>query len=366
MYHTLIIGLIVVFLAWLSRYNKTRYGLEVGFIILTGFLAIRYDWGNDYPAYLQFFQELNSYGIGLFDWAALSLFKEGEIGWTFLNKLFAPVGFFGLVMFLTIFEHAVLYRFIKKYVPANWYWFAVFIYVFYSGFMLTGSSMMRQFLAMCIYIISIDFIVGKRPVYFFLLIILAASFHTSAYILLPTYFVRYLNFEIKPLYLIVIIPAFYFWSIYAADMFGDTAKILMALEDFEKYEVYVGSKTTDALGTGLGVIFANIIAITCLYYSHKLPTNLRLICLLMLLDLIFIPFASIAPLVGRLGMYFSILSIVIYPVIFRNIGDKAFRYFIVCGYMIVTTKGFFEFFYSDLWYERFFEYQTIFSASNLM
>ncbi|MEG0808464.1 MAG: EpsG family protein, partial [Alistipes sp.] len=254
MYHTLIIGLIVVFLSWLSRYNKTRYGLEVGFVILTVFLAIRYNWGNDYPGYLNGFIDINSYGIGLFDWDAFSSFREDEVGWVFLNRLFAPVGFFGLVIALTIFEHVVLYRFIKKYVPVDWYWFAVFIYVFSSEYMLTGSSMMRQFLAMCIYLIAIDFMIAKRPVYFFLLILLAATFHTSAYILLPTYFIRYLNFKIKPHYLLVAIPVFFVWTTYAIDILGGSVNSLLVLEQFDKYEAYVGHKYTDALGTGLVVI----------------------------------------------------------------------------------------------------------------
>lgn len=69
---------------------------------------------------------------------------------------------FSLVIVLTAFEISVYYWFIKKYIPKEWYWFAVFIYVFNPNFMLTQSSMMRQTLAMCIVLLSIPYIYKKR------------------------------------------------------------------------------------------------------------------------------------------------------------------------------------------------------------
>lgn len=82
---------------------------------------------------------------------------------------------FSLVIVLTAFEISVYYWFIKKYIPKEWYWFAVFIYVFNPNFMLTQSSMMRQTLAMCIVLLSIPYIYKKghhcSVIYFICLIV---------------------------------------------------------------------------------------------------------------------------------------------------------------------------------------------------
>ncbi len=356
----------VVFLAWVSRFKQYKYGLEFAFIILTAFLAIRYNWGNDYPSYLRGFIEINSYNYKLFDFGVLQSFRDGEVGWVFLNRLFAPLGFFGLVIFLTTIEHYILYKFIKKYVEPTWYWFALFIFVFSSGFMLTGSSMMRQFLAMCIYIYATDFIIKRKPIQFVLLVLLAASFHTSAYILLPTYLVTYINFKIKPQYLLIIIPAFYLWSAYAVDIVGDSVTSLMRLEDFDKYEGYIGIKNKNEGGNGLGVLFLNVLFFTCIYNLYKLQPHLKMLGIIALIGFLLTPLTPIAGLINRLGIYFSILSIVIYPILFSKIENNIYKHLVIIGYIVLSIKGFIDFFYSEVWHDRFFEYQTIFNATNWM
>ncbi|HHX67992.1 MAG TPA: hypothetical protein GX708_08095, partial [Gallicola sp.] len=115
MHATIIISLIAILFAWIARFQKTKYGgLEAAFILLTIFMSIRYNFGNDYPGYLNRFLS-----IGAFSNIDLTL-ESTEIGWAVLNLLFQPIGFFGMVIVLTVFEYAVIYRLIKKYVPKEW------------------------------------------------------------------------------------------------------------------------------------------------------------------------------------------------------------------------------------------------------
>lgn len=160
MIETIVIGLICVCLAYLGRYRRLSWGFGAAMTILFVFLAIRYEWGNDYRQYIDKFIVYNS--IDEFNYSDPN--ERWEVGWIFLYRIFKPFGFFSLVIVLTAFEISVYYWFIKKYIPKEWYWFAVFIYVFNPNFMLTQSSMMRQTLAMCIVLLSIPYIYKKKVI----------------------------------------------------------------------------------------------------------------------------------------------------------------------------------------------------------
>src|SRR5690606_31529927 len=137
------------------RFQKSKYGgLEVAFILLTIFMSIRFNFGNDYSSYLDLFIEIGRY-------KNLD-FVQTEIGWTFLNWIFQPIGFFGMIIVLTSFQYAIIYRLIKNYVPKDWYWFSVLIFTLNTGYMLVFGSMMRQFLAICIFVLAVDFIIKRR------------------------------------------------------------------------------------------------------------------------------------------------------------------------------------------------------------
>ena len=132
------VGVIAMFFASLPR-KSFKYGLEVAWIIIGIFLAIRYDFGNDYLGYLDGFNYINS-------WATFQIYEEmhAEPGWQLLCYLFRPLGFFAMVAVLTLFECYVIYRLIKAYVPERYYWLSIFLYVFTPSMMLIGASMMRQ------------------------------------------------------------------------------------------------------------------------------------------------------------------------------------------------------------------------------
>ena len=117
---------IAILLAYLSRYKDCKKGLEWGFVIVTFIACIHYNYGNDYENYIalwqdirvQNFQQLFSYGFKV------------EPGWVFLNRLFGfEGGFYFLVAILSIIQNYIYYRFIKEFVPRNWYWLAMLLYL---------------------------------------------------------------------------------------------------------------------------------------------------------------------------------------------------------------------------------------------
>ena len=137
---TIILGFFSVLFAFLAKYKNVMWGLKASFTLIFLFLSLRYNFGNDYKAYLEAFY--NNYGYSSIDFFDKS--NQFESGWMFLNYLFQPFGFFAMTAVLAFFHCMVLYNIVNKFVPKKQQWFAVFIYVFNPYFMLVYSSAMRD------------------------------------------------------------------------------------------------------------------------------------------------------------------------------------------------------------------------------
>ena len=148
-------NIVFVLLAYLAQYKNQEYLLKFSFFLIFLFLALRYDYGNDYQSYLNVFLNLERSG-------SIDRFYDSndhfELGWLYLCQLFQPLGFFAMVTMLAAFNCFIYYSFIKKFVPPHYYWFSLLLYTFDPGMMLVHSSAMRQSLAISIFIYSIEFI----------------------------------------------------------------------------------------------------------------------------------------------------------------------------------------------------------------
>ena len=94
--------------------NKKR-GLIWSMIILFLFLALRYNFGNDYPAYYTSFYDGNDI---LED-------SQVEVGYKWLTILFKPFGFFIFIIWWSAFYIIALYKTIRRYVPEEYYWLVI-------------------------------------------------------------------------------------------------------------------------------------------------------------------------------------------------------------------------------------------------
>lgn len=357
MWTVLSLNIFVVFIAYLAKYKQFKYGLELSFIAITSFLVIRYDYGNDYISYLNMFKSINEF-LSI-DLSTDS--KDLEFGWVILNRLFSDFGFFALVGFLTIFQHIVYYFLIKKNVPKEMYWFAVFIYVFSPGFMLTQASMMRQALSISLFIISINFLLKKQYLRYLLIILFASFFHRSALFLLPLVVFCFVNFRLNKFAIsltLLLFGSLFFFKTWYEDILN-----LIINTSFEKYEVYLGDTVT--MGAGLGFIFLVILFLLILFNEKKQSKDISLFFKLSILGFLFIPLGFIVQLIGRVGMYFSIVNIIVFPYLILNISKPIIKYGLLILILLITFWDFYLFFNSPIWKEKFGTYQTIFSAPYL-
>jgi len=134
---TLIFNMIALLFAWLESSGRYKNGLKISFFTIFLFLSLRYNFGNDYMGYLNSFLETNSYNT--FNLSSIS-YKGYEIGWVLLTRLFGPIGFFAMTAILAALTCIVFYRFIRKYVPPQYYWISIFLYVFSPSFFFNNTD----------------------------------------------------------------------------------------------------------------------------------------------------------------------------------------------------------------------------------
>lgn len=358
MFISILISSLAIFFAWLARLDKFKFGLESAFILLTIFLSIRYNFGNDYQGYFEIFNSINGYTNN--DFGAFNI----EIGWIYLNRIFKPFGFFSLVIFITIFEYYTIYRLIKRHVNKDWLWFSVFVFTFNPAFMLVCSSMMRQFLSICIFLWAIEFIIKKKWFVSILIVLFASLFHKSALILIPFCFLGYFNITLTNFKPFLLFAIYFLLSFIAIDLFEDFFNFFIELDQFRSYQIYLEHEN-EVLGTGLGVIFSMFMYLVLLLHQKYQSHDMKLIFILFFISVIFYLFSDITPLTSRLGYYFSILSIVCYPMLFKTIKNNLLKYTLLAGYFVITIKTYIDFFDPNgIWYKSFNTYQTIFSASS--
>lgn len=351
-------SIIAVLLAKIAGFKGYRFFLSFSIILIFCFLALRYDYGNDYKAYLDLFYEIqgySSFSISNF------IIKGNEIGWVYLNFLFEPLGFFVMQIFLAGFSCFILYRFIIKYVSPEYYWFSIFIYTFQPYHMLVLSSAMRQAVVVSLFLLAIDFLIEKKIFRYIGVILIGTLFHSTAYLLLPLVLLSYLSVQLRIKYILIVVFLFIGSFLFLGEIFSQGQQFISLY--FEKeYSGHINQSFEESK-IGLGFILNFIIYITLFYYTQNQNYLGKVIILnIVVISFLIIPLTFSFPLISRLNFYFTPLLMTAFPLAFENIIDNKIRIIFMSMISISTLYQFFSFFYSETWKTHFFEYQTIFSA----
>ena len=334
--------------------QKSYWGLRISFILIFLFLGFRYNFGNDYETYIDLYNRIYENGDLAFD---QKMYVFYEPGWMILNWLFRPIGFFGMILALSLLYSYTLYKLIRKYIPFKYYWVAIFFVVYNPGFILIHSTTMRQTVAILIFLMTIKYINEKKIVTPIILIFLAALFHYTALTLLIfapfLYYNRKINFTYGALLFSIYLFLFLFGS-RLAPYFGQ----LVALFS-ERYEFYSDKGITNS---GLGFLFYSSLFLLTLNLDKIQDKNVSLFFKIAIVYFMLMPFSLIIEMTSRIGMYFLPAILILYPYIFKTLKHIISKYLFLFGIMIFTMYQFFQFFYSTTYRDYFMEYHTIFSA----
>lgn len=325
-----IISLISVFLAYISKYKKTRWCFELAMIILVSFFGFRYDFGNDYAVYLANFDSVQKYSESIIDL---------EYGWILLNKLFSYIGFPGLVFFVTIIQFYSVYYYIKHYVDAQYRWFVLLYYIINVSLMIHSLSGLRQTLAMSLLIFSLPYIYSKKYLYASFFILLAAQFHSSAYFMfiLP---ITTLLIKISKRKYIYILLSIFLISFFFREIVMRMVSYIIQYDNVARYEAYLDQSNSIYSGSGIGIILQLFVLISILINDKHDITMKNWLLKLYQISFVFIPLYLILPIFNRVQMYFLLFGIGGVPMLIKSAKMNVFSCIIILLYLLMLLMGF--------------------------
>ena len=347
------LNIVVVLMAYLARFENHRYLLGWAFVLLAMTLGIRYGYGNDFFAYKYMFD--HGYPEDGFR-------DDVELGWFFLNKLFKPFGFSSFVFFLTAIEHVMLYDLIRRYIPPQYYWLAVFIYVFNSDYMLIGLSMMRQFMVQLIGLYAVEFAVKKQLVPFLILFLIGFFIHKVALLLLPLFLLPYIRSNKWWLFVMV------FVALYVV-IHNMSAIIEVSFEGIQNTGMkYANSYLNDDIlidNKSLEIKYIYhyfIYLVLFLLNVNKLDQFDKTYSWMVILGVFFLPFAVLFPMAIRTSWIYTIAEIISLPLLFSKERIPLVKYGLISLFVFITLWiDYRTFFWSEIYGPYFENYHTIFS-----
>lgn len=352
----IIVILLTTFFCWQDSKSKNNKGLIVSAIIISVYGGLRFGYGSDYPSYMMVYNQLSSYSI-----TDNFSYIRTEIGWNLLNVICQPIGFFGMVIVITTFETIVIYRFIGKYVDPKYHWFANICYTFNTSMMLLGFSMMRQFMAMCIVLLAIDYVIKKKWLIAIPIVAIAGLFHSSAYVFIPVCFIGYLGekklSESWIAVLSFIIVLFYFFGGPILELILPNMLVLDAFEEYGESYVKYGGEGVSMFS--ISRIYVVLLFIFLMTQIGKFDLNERNLSLIYSVSVLLGSLISVNAMAGRVNMYFSVIGIVALSFIIKYLKDTSMKVAFVSVYIIFLMYRFVVFFNTPIW-ESFLHYHTIF------
>lgn len=191
----LFISTILNFFSRITKKKNIKASIIIGaFAILIPILVcgLRYNVGTDYISYQQWFSYYLSHKLSL---------KNDEIGFGVLIKVIQLVTQNPQFLFLivAIIINIVIMIFIRKHTEffELGYFLFIVLYFYYSSF-----NILRQWIAIAIFLYAIRYIYNKNLKKYLLCIFVACTFHKTAIITIPMYFI--LNMKLNKKNIIIV------------------------------------------------------------------------------------------------------------------------------------------------------------------
>lgn len=358
----LIVSFVAVIFAVIARYENRSVFLKLAFILITVFLSLGYNWGPDVHTYQTFFNIYNSSGVEAFDFSNYYLINEkAEYGYVLINQLCNSIGFWWMRALLFCFENYVIYLLIKRIVSREYYWLAIFIYVADVNFMILSSSMMRQWLAMCIVVLAFLLLEKRKWFIYVVLILLATSIHKSSLMCLPLVFLPKITYNYKQTTLLWLIPAFLVYSIFSSFLVQYVAEWLETEDVYSNY-------TSSEYSSGVGVVsIVQFLVFIFMFLNVRFVENSKRLYITVLLAFgLILPFYNYTGLASRLGYYFTIFTIGAYPLFLKQVKvERIVKLLFSTLFVAIILYNSFIFWTNPMWLAYYLDYKTLFNVGIL-
>lgn len=365
MYVLLFFSLLAVLFTYIESKGRLKNGMAIGFAFMTIIATIRFDYGNDYMNYYRLYNQIISCDFTLSLDQLACIYREP--GWTLMNLIFKPfgeVGFFILIAVLAIFQNVTYYKLIRTYVPPEYRWFAVYVYLFNISLYVLNMSMLRQGLTITIFIYCIPLILKKKWLNVILIFLIFSTIHSSIKLLLPFAFWGYLKSLNKKFWLV---PAafmiFFMIFVLNRNLVDQFMMMLLNVEEIQEYgDIYIKDSNENSFKLGLGFIVNSIPFIASLLFLLKSKTTQhpQVLVALACVSSIISPFGQVTQMITRIAYYFQAVSVITIPIVYYWF--KPFvRNCLICVYILIMQYSYWVFFHSPIWFDHYYQYTTLFS-----
>ena len=366
MYIVIFVSIIALLFTVMESRGKMQGGMKKGFYLLTILACIHYNYGNDYPGYYQLYNEISQIPFDL--GSILNGDVYNEPGWVLINYLFKYLGgFFSLVAVLNILQNIIFYCFIRDNVNKEWWWLAMIVYVFKTSFYVMNFSMMRQGLAIAIFVACWTLIKTpslKRNAIAAVIMFLASFVHHSAIILVPFCFWSFLPVKNGKIWATIYISLFLLMYL-SRDVLDTILTPLLSTDVAEMYLDKYSQSQEKNLTVGFGFVLLLIPFIVSLVYLFKKDADNISKSLVMLgaIGTMIGPISLVVPIAGRLGSYFMAFTIATCPITYTSISSVPIKKLLIGLFLLVTLYDYYYFFFVDItWAEHYREFHTIFEV----
>lgn len=361
----LAVGILLIIVSFVTR--KSKYAPQIGFAFVLLIMAFQSNVDGDYMSYMEGYNQM--YAGGSMDSRTI----EDEPVFTYLMKFFSfftPWWLF--VIFLSLFQTAVLSRLVVIYAPKQYQFIAAVLFFFTFNMMLLQMKAMRQAFAielMILAMMEIDRITmtkdkglttagikTKRKIPWMAILLSIAAFfsHNSAALMFPFLLLFYIV-KCNPKGLLrsgnsilfpVIITALYLFLYEIKVIFLNQYLIGFAMldEDF-RLASYLGENELENQFriSWLIVLYNAVIVFLVAYFYRFADSKMRVFSWISIsaafFDMLFFGIGSLA----RMQMYFVVFNLVVYPHIAlqlrKKYGGIAVLVFLVflLGYAVKTS-----------------------------
>jgi len=221
--------------------KKNHAALLFFFVGFAALVALRHETvGKDTASYVYYFDSISK-----MEWGELGR-NSIEIGFTYLIKIVSQV--FGnpqyLFIIVAVVSVAMIYRTYKRFCfdPS----LTIVLFTILSTFVMMFSGI-RQMMSIGVGFVAYEFVRNKKPIPFILAVLLAMSFHTSAFMLAFMYPVYHAKITKK--WLLAVVPSLILVFVFNKQIFSVLTMII------ERYTKYEGGITTTGAYTMI-ILFA--------------------------------------------------------------------------------------------------------------
>ena len=258
LYNLLIFWILLMIITFQGIFKRESAAKKI-FLIVTGltlFLisAFRYETTGDFHAnYIGFLKVSN------LSFKQLVL-NNDEFGHMFLRKIISlftdnPQWYFVVTGFFIVFS---FYIYIYRFSP-NVY-LSVLLFITIGGFF-TSHNITRQYISIAICLWGIPYLISRKTIKYFICIIIAITFHTSAFVMIPVYFLSKIPItkKIVLIYLVIfVIMAYSFRGIYSY------------LNQYVYSDYYVGESYGTTEANILNIILPSILLVFLFYFIRSI------------------------------------------------------------------------------------------------